>query len=196
MTGPLRHVSPLLAGRAAPCGCQLLKAVGFLSVTAVRSRTSATVAPTAFEAKSRKFEQERLSASPSTAVYLQTLAWAPAMTRPEQQSRRQLLSMHSKRRGAELASSMARRLPTIFLVDVDNTLIDNDGIQQDLKEHLERAYGAASRIRYWKILEDLFDRLGYRDYLGALQRYRAEHPLQVELLAMSSFLIDYPFADR
>ena len=84
----------------------------------------------------------------------------------------------------------------VFLVDVDNTLIDNDGVQQDLKDHLERDYGLASRVRYWKILEDLFDELGYRDYLGALQRYRVEHPRQVELLAMSSFLIDYPFAKR
>jgi FMN phosphatase YigB (HAD superfamily) len=83
-----------------------------------------------------------------------------------------------------------------YLVDVDNTLIDNDRIQQDLKDHLEQVYGLASRVRYWKILGDLFEEVGYRDYLGALQRYRAEHPCQVELLSMSSFLIDYPFAER
>jgi FMN phosphatase YigB (HAD superfamily) len=86
--------------------------------------------------------------------------------------------------------------PIVFLVDVDNTLLDNDGIQQDLKDHLERAFGRASRERYWRILEDLFAELGYRDYLGALQRYRAEHPREIELLSMSSFLLDYPFADR
>jgi FMN phosphatase YigB (HAD superfamily) len=91
---------------------------------------------------------------------------------------------------------MTQPYPTVFLVDVDNTLLDNDGIQQDLKDHLEQVYGLASRVRYWKILENLFDDLGYRDYLGALQRYRMEHPRQVELLAMSSFLIDYPFAER
>jgi len=84
----------------------------------------------------------------------------------------------------------------VYLVDVDNTLIDNDGIQQDLKDHLEQAYGLASRVRYWTILERLFEEVGYRDYLGALQRYRVEHPRQVELLSMSSFLIDYPFAER
>jgi FMN phosphatase YigB (HAD superfamily) len=84
----------------------------------------------------------------------------------------------------------------VYLVDVDNTLIDNDGIQQDLKDHIEQAYGLASRVRYWKILQELFEEVGYRDYLGALQRYRAEHPRQVELLSMSSFLIDYPFAGR
>ena len=86
--------------------------------------------------------------------------------------------------------------PIVFLVDVDNTLLDNDGIQQDLKDHLERAFGLASRERYWTILEELFAQLGYRDYLGALQRYRVEHPREVELLSMSSFLLDYPFADR
>jgi FMN phosphatase YigB (HAD superfamily) len=86
--------------------------------------------------------------------------------------------------------------PVVFLLDVDNTLIDNDAIQQDLKDHLQQNYGHDARDRYWKILEDLFAELGYRDYLGALQRFRAEHPKEVELLAMSSFLIDYPFSDR
>jgi len=86
--------------------------------------------------------------------------------------------------------------PIVFLIDVDNTLLDNDRIQQDLKDHLGRTYGDDARIRYWRILEDLFTELGYRDYLGALQRYRAEHPREVELLSMSSFLINYPFADR
>jgi FMN phosphatase YigB (HAD superfamily) len=86
--------------------------------------------------------------------------------------------------------------PLVFLVDVDNTLLDNDAIQQDLKDHLEHIFGVAARERYWRILEDLFTQLGYRDYIGALQRYRAEHPRDVELLSMSSFLMDYPFADR
>src|ERR1700723_3608361 len=91
---------------------------------------------------------------------------------------------------------MARLDPIIFLIDVDNTLLDNDGIKQDLKDHLERAYGRAARDRYWRILEDLFSELGYRDYLGALQRFRGEHPREVELLSMSAYLIDYPFASR
>jgi FMN phosphatase YigB (HAD superfamily) len=91
---------------------------------------------------------------------------------------------------------MVRVHPIVFLVDVDNTLLDNDGVQQDLKDHIERAYGRDARDRYWRILEDLFSELGYRDYLGALQRFRAEHPSEVELLSMSDYLIDYPFADR
>jgi hypothetical protein len=79
---------------------------------------------------------------------------------------------------------------------VDNTLLDNDGIQADLRCHLEREFGTACRDRYWAILEHLFGELGYRDYLGALQRYRVEHPKNIHLLTMSSFLVDYPFANR
>ena len=84
----------------------------------------------------------------------------------------------------------------VFLVDVDNTLLDNDHIQDDIKRHLDREFGVAARERYWTILEQLFADLGYRDYLGALQRYRAEHPQDIHLLSMSSFLVDYPFANR
>jgi len=91
---------------------------------------------------------------------------------------------------------MAQQNSVVFLVDVDNTLLDNDGIQDDLKKHLEQEFGADSRDRYWKILEDLMAELGYRDYLGALQRYRIEHPYESHLLAMSSYLLDYPFANR
>jgi FMN phosphatase YigB (HAD superfamily) len=87
-------------------------------------------------------------------------------------------------------------IANVILVDVDNTLIDNDRIQSDLKGHLEREFGPDCRDRYWAILEQLFTELGYRDYLGALQRYRVEHPRDIQLLAMSSYLVDYPFADR
>jgi FMN phosphatase YigB (HAD superfamily) len=91
---------------------------------------------------------------------------------------------------------MSERFPFVFLVDVDNTLLDTDHIQNDLQEHLEREFGAACRDRYSKILENLFEEFGYRDYLGALQRYRNEHPTDIRLLKMSSYLVDYPFADR
>ncbi len=84
----------------------------------------------------------------------------------------------------------------VFLVDVDNTLLDNDRLIEDLMDHIEREYGAASRERYSQILEQVRSRLGYVDYLGALQQYRTEHLDDPRLLQMSSFLVDYPFATR
>jgi len=86
--------------------------------------------------------------------------------------------------------------PIAFLVDVDNTLLDNDRIQHDLRRHLEREFGVECRDRYWTILEALFVELGYRDYLGALQRYRVEHSQDMHLMSVSSYLVDYPFANR
>src|SRR5215831_4599774 len=86
--------------------------------------------------------------------------------------------------------------PPVFLLDVDNTLLDNDAIAADLREHLRVAFGDIAQQRYWQIFEDLRTELGYADYLGALQRFRLEHPLDPQLLGMSLFLIDYPFATR
>jgi FMN phosphatase YigB (HAD superfamily) len=85
---------------------------------------------------------------------------------------------------------------TVFLFDVDNTLLDNDAIQADLGEHLRRQFGAQSSERYWMIFEGLRRELGYADYLGALQRYRLENLDDPQLFGISFFLLDYPFAQR
>jgi FMN phosphatase YigB (HAD superfamily) len=92
--------------------------------------------------------------------------------------------------------SMSAPDGVVFLLDVDNTLLDNDCMQSDLRDHLESEFGTASRDRYWATFEGLRDELGYADYLGALQRYRLGAMNDPRLLLMSSFLIDYPFADR
>jgi len=91
---------------------------------------------------------------------------------------------------------MTKTSDVVFLFDVDNTLIDNDRVQADLSEHLEKTYGIATRDRYWEIFEELRRELGYADYLGALERYRVEAMHRPEVLRMSSWLVDYPFADR
>ncbi|MCI1279013.1 MAG: haloacid dehalogenase-like hydrolase [Nitrospira sp.] len=87
--------------------------------------------------------------------------------------------------------------PTVVvLFDVDNTLLDNDQVTADLKQHLEQEVGPAHEQEYWRILEELRVELGYADYLGALQRYRLAYPHDSHLLAVSRFLVNYPFADR
>ena len=91
---------------------------------------------------------------------------------------------------------MSKKSEIVFLFDVDNTLIDNDRVQAHLSEHLEQTYGKATRDRYWEIFEGLRSELGYADYLGALERYRVEDLHRPEVLKMSSWLVDYPFADR
>jgi FMN phosphatase YigB (HAD superfamily) len=84
----------------------------------------------------------------------------------------------------------------VFLLDCDNTLLDNDLVQDDLRAHLASEFGSESRDRYWAIFEQLRAELGYADYLGALQRYRLGDATDPRVLVMSSFLVDYPFASR
>jgi FMN phosphatase YigB (HAD superfamily) len=84
----------------------------------------------------------------------------------------------------------------VFLLDVDNTLLDNDAVTEDLRRHLIDAVGAECQQRYWEIFEQLRIELGYADYLGALQRYRVEHPRETRVLGISLYLLHYPFADR
>src|ERR687891_2328288 len=84
----------------------------------------------------------------------------------------------------------------VFLFDVDNTLLDNERVAADLQRHLASELGAEGAQEYWRIFEQLRTELGYADYLGALQGYRAKHPRAPNLLSVSDFLINYPFADR
>ena len=84
----------------------------------------------------------------------------------------------------------------VFLLDVDNTLLDNDQFERELRGHLERELGVECQARYWEIFEELRAELGYADYLGAVQRLRLEDLHDQRRLRISSFLLDYPFADR
>ena len=84
----------------------------------------------------------------------------------------------------------------VFLFDIDNTLLDNDRVVADLMLHLDRTVGSECQQRYWAIFNDMRAELGYADYLGALQRYRVEYPHDPHLLTVSSFLVNYPFANR
>ncbi|HEX2455713.1 MAG TPA: HAD family hydrolase [Vicinamibacterales bacterium] len=86
--------------------------------------------------------------------------------------------------------------PLVFLVDVDNTLLDNDRVTRDLMRYLDREVGHDRQQRYWEIFNALRVEVGYADYLGALQRYRIEYPRDPNLITVSSFLVNYPFANR
>jgi FMN phosphatase YigB (HAD superfamily) len=84
----------------------------------------------------------------------------------------------------------------VYLLDVDNTLLDNDRVVADLMRHLDQTVGHESQQHYWTFFNKLRAELGYADYLGALQSYRAARPHDLSVLKVSSFLINYPFANR
>jgi FMN phosphatase YigB (HAD superfamily) len=84
----------------------------------------------------------------------------------------------------------------VFLLDIDNTLLDNDRFGRDLSDTLDAAFGEAERERYWAIYEELRQTSGVADYLGALQRFRSGLDNEPSLLQMSNYLLEYPFATR
>jgi len=86
--------------------------------------------------------------------------------------------------------------PVVFLFDIDNTLLNNDRVTEDIRSMLLQNYGRAVCEKYWEIFEELRTELGYADYLGALQRYRTLAMHDTRLLRISSWLVDYPFANR
>jgi FMN phosphatase YigB (HAD superfamily) len=98
--------------------------------------------------------------------------------------------------GCGTACSVPASRPVVFLLDVDNTLLDHDRVIGDVMRYLEREVGPERQERYWKIFNELRTEIGYADYLGALQKYRLEHPHDSHVLAASSYLINYPFANR
>jgi hypothetical protein len=69
-------------------------------------------------------------------------------------------------------------------------------VAADLQRHLSTEIGAEGAEEYWHIFEQLRSELGYADYLGALQTYRIKHPRAPNLLCVSDFFINYPFAQR
>ena len=95
-----------------------------------------------------------------------------------------------------MTSRQIDRERVVFLLDVDNTLLDNDRIIADLRDALTREFGVEKDLRYWTIFEEYRRELGYADYLGSLQRFRMEDPHDPSLLVISSLLVNYPFQER
>jgi len=115
---------------------------------------------------------------------------------PSPISRDSALSVPGEKESRRNTNGARAKADVVFLFDVDNTLLDNDRVISDMKAYLKGEVGARHAGHYWEIFERLRTSLGYADYLGALQRYRIEHPHDVHLLTISRFLVNYPFANR
>jgi len=91
---------------------------------------------------------------------------------------------------------MAPTKTIVFLFDVDGTLLDNDRIQEDIQDHMKQLFGAERSDRYWLIQEEMFQKGGYRDYLGALQLFRDEFPEEPLMTTVADFILEYPYSER
>lgn len=87
-------------------------------------------------------------------------------------------------------------MAVVFLVDVDNTLLDNDRMRDDIRRDAAATHGERARDRYWEIQERRFAELGYRDYLGAVHEWWEGEGRDPRALELGRYLLEYPFAER
>jgi phosphoglycolate phosphatase-like HAD superfamily hydrolase len=91
---------------------------------------------------------------------------------------------------------MSQTHNTVFLFDVDNTLLDNDGVQIDLGQQVLTTFGKNAHDRFWIIFDEQRSKHNYVDYLGTLERFRLEYLDDVRALRLSAWFLDYLFAER
>ena len=83
-----------------------------------------------------------------------------------------------------------------FLIDVDETLLNNDAVCDDLKRHLVEIVGEEGKRRYWELFEQLWTELGYADYLGRCNDTGSNGWATRRFSAIASYLLHYPFHER
>jgi FMN phosphatase YigB (HAD superfamily) len=85
----------------------------------------------------------------------------------------------------------------VFLIDVDNTLIDNDRVKEDFDAHLQVELGPELTRRFWEIYEEVRKEEGVVDIPRSLQRLRQETPPaeldELTFAHVASIFNNYPF---
>ncbi len=83
-----------------------------------------------------------------------------------------------------------------FLIDVDNTLLDNDRAKADEAEHLRGLLGEAAASRFWEFYEDVRREEGVVDYPQTLARFKQAFVDQFPpetLFQLSHYFLTFPF---
>jgi FMN phosphatase YigB (HAD superfamily) len=101
--------------------------------------------------------------------------------------------MTNQRPGSKQESISMQTL--VFLLDVDNTLLDNDAIKADWDEQLRREVGPTLTARFWEIYEQVRSEREVVDIPLALSRLREQTPSMDEQTYqhIRSLFFNYPF---
>jgi hypothetical protein len=91
-------------------------------------------------------------------------------------------------------------VPVVYLLDVDNTLLDNDAVRERLTEGTRRLLGAGRSDRFWAIYEEVRAACGYVDFIAALERFhretdRTEPSPSGGSHALDRLILDFPYAE-
>ncbi|MFN2465530.1 MAG: HAD family hydrolase [Candidatus Dormibacteria bacterium] len=83
----------------------------------------------------------------------------------------------------------------VFLIDIDNTLIDNDRVKADMEAQIRQLAGPSGSEDFWNLYEEVREELDYVDLPITLARFRAQRPDVRKFPQISAMLLGYPFED-
>ncbi len=86
--------------------------------------------------------------------------------------------------------------PAVFLLDCDNTLLDNDALKADLDVRLRAFLGESLVERFWVVYEGVRGLRGTVDFPLTFERFREDLPDGATLERVRSIIMDYPFAEH
>jgi FMN phosphatase YigB (HAD superfamily) len=87
-------------------------------------------------------------------------------------------------------------MAVVFLLDLDNTLIDNDAVRERLNQGTRRLLGAALSDRFWTTYEEVRDECDHVDFLETLDRFHrtADEPPE-QRRELDRLILDFPYPE-
>lgn len=84
-------------------------------------------------------------------------------------------------------------MASVFLIDVDNTLLDNDRAKADVARAIGELVGPDRATRFWSLYEDVRAECGGVDYPETLRRFRRAVPEEGRLIDVDRAVLDVPY---
>ena len=85
----------------------------------------------------------------------------------------------------------------VFMIDVDNTILDNDGVKSDMERKLLTSLGPDLARRFWELYEIVRKETDVVDFIETIRRLDEEHPESHDLIDVTGTeLMDWDFCNR
>lgn len=86
--------------------------------------------------------------------------------------------------------------PVVFLLDMDNTLLDNDAVKTDMASQLKELLGDELAERFWNEYEEVRRLTGVVDLPLTFERFEHYMPDAATMTRVRAIIMEYPFATR
>jgi len=92
-----------------------------------------------------------------------------------------------------MAEGSSREPEIVFLLDVDNTLLDNDRVRGDLAAQIRELVDDERAERFWFIYEQVRDERDFVDYPWTLARFHAAYPDERAYPEIARIVLSHPY---